>query len=52
MSLGKINHMLDISDPDVDACMTSVSAVSEHDINMMNIPKSFAESHKCEQRKK
>ena len=37
-SLGKINHVLDISDADVNECMTSVNVVSEDDINMINIP--------------
>ena len=42
-SLGEIKYVLDISDPDVNAYMTSVSAVSAHDIDVINIPKSSAE---------
>ena len=49
-SLGKINHVLDISDADINACMTSMNAVSGHDT--INIPKSFAELRRCEQRKR
>ena len=51
-TLGEINHVLDISDADVNACMTSMNAVREHDGDMIHIPKSSAESRRCEQRKK
>ena len=34
-SLGKINHVLDVSDADVNACMTSISAVCEYDGDMI-----------------
>ena len=51
-SLGEINHVLVISDADVNASMIHMSAVSEHDSNVINISKSFAESSRCEQREK
>ena len=51
-SLGEINPVLDISDAYVNACMTHMSAVREHDIDVINIPKSFAESRRCEEREK
>ena len=50
--MSKFNHVLDIPDADVNACMTSVTAFSEHDIDVINIRKSFAESRRCERREK
>ena len=40
-SLGEINHVSDISDADV----TSVSVVSEHDSDIINVPKFLSRSH-------
>ena len=52
-TIGKLVCLvLDISGAYVNACMTSMNAVSEHDGDTINIPKSFAESRRCEQREK
>ena len=48
-SLGEINNVLDIADAGVNTCMTSLSAVTEHHSDVVSIPKSFAESRRCEQ---
>ena len=42
--------IMNISDADVNAYMTSMNEVSEHDT--ITISKSYAESRRCEQREK
>ena len=51
-SLGEINHVFDISNADINACMTYVRAVSEQDIDLIGIPKIFAEFRMYVQREK